>query len=181
MSIPPYGQFPTPDELNHIKAYFPNLKDKEWKKTGEKTGVTGPTAYNCYAWSLCRDDIGWIEQVIDALGNNNKILDVSDFDNFYHSRGYAVCGDCIDDCKPEKDMRKIALFYKNGIPAHASKEATDNNWWESKLGGNIRIMHRLDQLEGDEYGHVCRCYCIHEYGANPVVRGDIQIPPRSVE
>ena len=166
MSIPPKGKLPTSYELNYIQTYFPNLKENEWKKTGNETGIFGPTAYNCYAWSLCRDDIGWIEQIIDALGNNNNILDMSDFDNFYRNRGYVICGDCISDCTPEKNMRKIALFCKNKIPQHASKEAADDNWWESKLGGNIRIMHRLEQLEGEMYGRVCRCYCISENGAN---------------
>lgn len=166
MSDPPRGELPTTDELNRIQTYFPNLKKNEWKKTGNKTGMFGPEAYNCYAWSLCRDDIGWIDRVIDALGNNNKILDVSDFDNFYRDKGYVICGDCIDDCKPEKNMRKIALFCKYKIPQHASKETADNNWWESKLGGDIRIIHRLEQLEGQEYGHICRCYRIVENGAN---------------
>jgi len=39
-------------------------------------------------------------------------------------------------------------------------------WWESKLGREIRIIHRLEQLEGGEYGDVYRCYWKEDKTAN---------------
>jgi len=156
---PPRGISPSSDEINNLSEKFSNLKKDEWSKTGEATGVSGKNAYNCYAWSLCRDDVGWIEQIVDALGNNNKSLDVDDFDNFFSNKGYSVCGNSISDCKSESGKRKIALFGIDGRPTHAAKESDDDGWWESKLGGSIRILHRVEQLEGTSYGLVCRCYC----------------------
>ncbi len=171
-NIPPKGITPNKEEIEKLTEKFPNLHENEWSKTGEATGIWGPNAYNCYAWSLCRDDIGWIEQIIDALGNNNKILDVEDFDNFYKNKGYTVCGNSLTECNPEYEKRKIAIFCKDGKPMHAAKEAEDENWWESKLGSNIRIMHKLGQLEGEQYGEVCRCYHIIDKEANCSLKKD---------
>jgi len=76
---PPRGTSPDEGSVSFLKKHLPNLKDGEWSKTGNATGLVGSDAYNCYAWSLCRDDIGWIEQIVDALGNDNKIIDIEDF------------------------------------------------------------------------------------------------------
>ena len=160
LSRPSTGKIPSHEEKQILEREFPNLVDGEWWKTGESTGISGHGSYNCYAWSLCRKSLGWIDHIIDILGNNNRSLDTNDFDNFYSQKKYFVCGHSIDDCKHEQNRHKIALFCKDGRPAHVAKESKYEGWWESKLGGYIRIIHKLDQLEGRTYGTVCRCYCL---------------------
>lgn len=163
---PPRGTDPTNQEKADMKGAFPNLKDGEFKKTGEATGAKGPHpgSYNCFEWTLCKTD-EWLESGIDAAGNNDGKLDLDDFDKFYKNIGIEVCPDS-PKCDPECKKRKIAIFCKDGKPVHGSKETDDGGWWESKLGAGPRIIHKLDQLEGGQYGDVCRCYCKTDNNAN---------------
>lgn len=156
---PPMGNFPDAENIYEIKSDLPNLQDGEWAKTGDATYSPESRPYNCFAWSLCRNDIGWVYNIVDKWGNNNKIVEIEDFDRFYQSFGYEICGKSIQDCTSKKGLKKIALFCKDEKPQHAAKESKDG-WWESKLGNNIKIMHRLEQMEGGYYGNVCRCYCL---------------------
>ena len=94
------------------------------------------------------------------MGDGDMSLGIGDFDNFYSRKRYFVCGRSAADCRHEQNRHKIALFCKDGKPSHAAKESGYEGWWESKLGGYIRIIHRLEQLEGHNYGAVCRCYCL---------------------
>lgn len=158
---PPRGTTPNRDEIHMMRAKFPSLRDNEWTKTSNFVEDDNPIRYNCVAWSLCRSELGWIGSMIDECGNNNGVVDVEDFDAFYQICKYEICGTSIQDCVYEKNKRKIALFWKDGGHWHVAK-AVDSGWWESKLGENIRIMHRLEQMMGGKYGDICRCYCKNE-------------------
>lgn len=164
MGIPTKGIVPNFNEKTFVASRFPRLRDGEWTKTGNETGTTGPDAYNCIAWSLCRADAGWIQPEVKVDVQNETWLD--EFDRYYRRNGYEICGKSIQDCVPQKGKQKIALFSKNGEVSHAAKEVEDDGWWESKLGSYIKIMHRLEQLIGGVYGNICRCYCIDDPNFN---------------
>lgn len=143
---PPRGRAPTSSEKTEEESYFPNLND--WSVTGEAT-----PAYNCIGWSLCSESYGWVWP-----GNT-----VADFDALYKQHGWKESADCDPECK----KRKIALFCDSaGNPTHAAKEAADGGWWESKKGSSLRIMHRLNEMEGGYYGNVCKCYEKADNSAN---------------
>ena len=154
------GRNPTAAERQHAIGKYPRLRDGEWKVTGEAT-----CKYNCIEWSLCQDD-EWVWPQVDDAGDDDGTVEISDFDEFYQDKGFTICGTSSADCRPECRKRKVALFAKNGEPTHASKEILDGGWWESKRGKNIKIMHKLDQMEGGDYGDVVRCYCKDDPGAN---------------
>lgn len=157
---PPNGRDPTKEEKEDVREKYPNLKEGDWKVTGEKD-----CKYNCIEWSLCKDD-EWIWDQVDNAGNKNSDVEISDFDEFYKKQGLTKCGESSSECKPECKKRKVALFAKKGEPQHAAKETKDGGWWESKRGKNVKIIHRLDQLEGGFYGDVVRCYCKEDKSAN---------------
>lgn len=159
-SKPPSGRDPTEEEKKKLKGAFPKLKDGEWKVTGPKT-----CKYNCIEWSLCQS-AKWLWNQVDKAGDKDGKVEVEDFDAFYKKKGYTKCGTSSADCKPECKKRKVALFAKAGKPTHAAKEVADGGWWESKLGKHVKIIHRLDQLEGGFYGDVVRCYCKDDPTAN---------------
>ncbi len=154
---PPKGTSPTPTERKTVEGNFPNIK--RWSVTGQST-----TRYNCIEWSLCKEN-EWVWKQVDQFGDKDGTVEVSDFDEFYKRNGFTPCGTTSSECKPECKKRKVALFCKDGKPKHAAKE-TQDDWWESKLGRSIKIIHRLPQLEGGAYGNVCRCYCKDDPKAN---------------
>jgi len=169
--MPLTGEKPSVLEKKTLTKSFPKLRDKDWKKTSVATGHPDdppfdPDTYNCIAWSLCRDDLRWIWWQVDALCNDNGIVEIEDFDCFYEKFGLKICGEDGTNDNPECKIRKIALFCINGTPTHTAKEIADGGWWESKIGGDIRIVHRLNQLEGGIYGNVYRCYCKEDKTAN---------------
>ncbi|MBM3240488.1 RHS repeat-associated core domain-containing protein [Candidatus Poribacteria bacterium] len=156
---PPQGRDPTNAEREDAERKYPNLKWGEWSITGERT-----REYNCIAWS-CGILDRWVWDEVDQQtegGNGNRTVEVEDFDGFYKKKGYQESKNCDPECK----KRKIALFVKNGNPTHAARETADSGWWESKRGSNVRIMHRLSQLEGRVYGNVKKCYEIKDENAN---------------
>jgi len=148
---PPFGRDPTPEEQAHAARRYPQLK--HWKVTGEAI-----EAYNCIGWSLCSENFGWV----------NPKETLAEQDAFYASHGFAPSGTCEPECK----KRKVAVYCVDGKPAHGAKEVADGGWYESKRGGNIRIIHRREELEGGTYGNVCRCYEKVDETANLSICGE---------
>lgn len=97
---------------------------------------------------------------------------VKDFDDFFIFYGFEIRDDSKSNCKPEYKKRKIILYCIDGVPQHSAKEIADNDWWESKLGRGIRIVHRAKQLEGSKYGKICRCYSRDDASANLTLKGE---------
>ena len=162
--IPPFGVDPSSDEISCYSKIFPNLIAGEWKKTGNATGD-----YNCHAWGLlCSSDLGWIQPDRNTL----QIFTITGFDELYGQQGFTIHENSQPNCKPEYRQRKVALYCLNGVPRHSAKEIADDDWWESKLGSGIRIIHKLGHLEGDEYGTICRCYSRNDDNANLSLKGE---------
>lgn len=126
------GRLPTPAERKYLESFFPGLKGKKFKITGEQTG-----RYNCIAWTLGKTN-EWV----------NPTPTVGGMDSLYGVAGYKVA--------PE-DKAVIALFVKHAVPQHGAVRIS-GDLYESKLGSLHRIVHPLRTLEGKTYGHVERFY-----------------------
>lgn len=138
--IPGGGRAPTPEERLWLELNFPNLTEYSVTHSLDKD-------WNCIGWSLCSVQEGWVWP-----GDN-----VQDFDFLYGQHGWQPSENCL----PEDGKKKIALFCKDDVPTHAAKQV-EGDWWESKLGRGPRIIHRLNEIEGDirpdDYGNVYKCY-----------------------
>ena len=93
--------------------------------------------YNCISWTLGATD-SWV----------NPTQTVGGMDKLYGSYGYSVVSE---------DKAQIALFVKSGVPQHGAVNVS-GGWYESKLGQWYRIVHRLNDLEGETYGTVEKFY-----------------------
>jgi len=124
------GREPTVLETIQLKQVFPNLG--EFRITGEPT-----SNYNCIAWTLGKTG-SWI----------NPTQTVSGMDNLYASHGFKVTSE---------SQGQVALFVKDGQPQHGAVRIS-GDWYESKLGQSYRIVHKLQDLEGDIYGKAERYY-----------------------
>lgn len=130
------------DEVNDaVHNSFPHMNNFE---------IIGPpdNTFNC---------IGW------ALGMNNHFIwpgyNIENFDDLIDKAGGEEC----EDGKLEPGFTKIALFgsdlgYKTE-PTHMARQLS-NGKWTSKLGGNGKIIHELNEMEGGCYGHVIKFYKI---------------------
>lgn len=74
------------------------------------------------------------------------------FVSAYETIGYVDCG---EDGTFEAGFEKVALYAKDGVPQHAARQL-DAWHWTSKLGRSVDISHRLEHLEGEQYGKVVR-------------------------
>ena len=92
--------------------------------------------YNCIAWSLRITD--------EFMGRYRQ-----DYDQLYLAHGYIRVKD--------EGNAIIALYELDGKVTHAALRFS-NNWWESKLGRDYRVLHTLEELRGGIYGEVTRFY-----------------------
>ena len=67
----------------------------------------------------------------------------------YRTLGYEPC----DNPAFELGFEKIAIYLKDGVPKHASRQLP-NGRWSSKLGSAELIEHDFDALEGEIYGEI---------------------------
>jgi hypothetical protein len=150
-----------PDALTRLQreAIFPALVGCEYS-------ITAPQSldYNCIAWSveIINEVIWW--QVDQDYGDDDDVLESSDFDAFYDFYGYTLTGD-IDEADillyndppgpPENPegiehaARVVGSDVTEGCGCGAGK------WimFESKLGDFERLEHRRDQLNGPSFAY----------------------------
>jgi hypothetical protein len=106
--------------------------------------------YNCIAWAYGRNDV-WCEP--DPKGMyfwpiQIREYSIKAYEELFFSIGYSRC----DNSTPEKDYQKIALYIKDGKPAHAARQLPSGKW-TSKLGQDIDIEHDTpDVLNCETYG-----------------------------
>jgi len=103
--------------------------------------------YNCVASSIGRVN-AWIWPP-DRAGDGLAAMDL-----FYASLGWRRVPD------PPAEGEAIALFARSGEPQHVARrvQIPPDDWWESKLGRDLRIVHRLRELESTDYGDVLGFY-----------------------
>jgi hypothetical protein len=129
---------------------FPRL-DRSTKGVSQDTWQ-----YNCIAFALGFDNNWWWPRPEGDTywppGRPRKST-IAEFACVFSSEGYQRC----DNGSPEKGYQKIALYAKGDSPEHAARQETDGRW-KSKCGGNVDIVHRLEDLEGPCYGKVVQFF-----------------------
>jgi hypothetical protein len=151
------GKPPTPAQDSFQRRRFPKLTC--YSVTGDPTPRrSDPQSYNCIAFTVGLRNI-WTWDVVDSIfGNKNGLVEVADFDRFYSRYGYNTSASCAH----EAGKQKVALYGYGGIePTHAALQKdvkAPGEWWESKEGESKRIIHKLRDLEGVNYGQVIKCY-----------------------
>lgn len=111
--------------------------------------VTSPPSkeYNCIAWAAGDEKRFWW-----PLGGYwppaaPKETSLEAFVKVFDNLGYEKC----DNADLERGYRKIAIYVKDGIPAHAARQL-DNGRWTSKLGKREDVEHDSLMLPILSYG-----------------------------
>lgn len=126
---------------NQYEANLSALVRCEWSATAPYS-----TVYNCIAYSIGDTSRNYLEIDVDAVGDGDGDLELSDVVAFYDSKGY------------EQTSASLAtiMYYQN---FHAAKKKSCScgagQWdmWESKAGRNSHVLeHRKNQLNGTQYG-----------------------------
>lgn len=122
----------TEDEKVRFHDYFPALDVDKAVVTDEAT-----PEYNCIAWSGgITDQWVWPPSMYPGLPEDKA------FDKFYASRGFQ---------RAEKG--ELARWSNEQGITHGSISGPGHGpRWESKCGGEARIQHGFDELQGDIYG-----------------------------
>ena len=116
-------------------------------------------AYNCIAYAAGDARIYWWPLGEARSGDvywpddapNEETLEA--FEAAFASLGYEPC----DSDEFEEEYEKIALYADQNVPTHATRQDPTTGNWVSKLGDHVDIWHqRVDSLEGELYGNVCR-------------------------
>jgi len=132
------GRAPTEYEVSQLTEWFPNLaENKNLRVTGEACG-----SYNCISWSVgITGSWEWPGDGVDT------------FDKFYLSYGYIPLA-----VVESSDTAEVAYWESaDGDSTHGCRHVA-GDIWESKLGGSLRILHTLKDLEGDTYGYMKKLY-----------------------
>lgn len=146
--------------------YVPTqAQDKEQREAFPKlqcySMIQRPTLnYNCIASAVGINN-EWIWDKVDSYGNSNGRVEVSDFDNFFASFGFAPS----TNCGFTTGVDKIALYGHPSPPpgtgfepTHAARQVT-GGLFESKEGRDKKIRHGAGDLGGGgTYGELIKCY-----------------------
>jgi hypothetical protein len=132
------GRAPTKFEKREIDSWFPKLTERnDWRVTGEACD-----RYNCVSWS------------VGSTRNSAWPGDAAaDFDEFYLSYGYIP----LPAGEPPGNADAAYLKDAGGAPTHSCRRVA-GDIWESKFGASLRVLHRLDEIEGEAYGFVGGLY-----------------------
>ena len=123
----------TPTEKGYYSFFLPNLDVNSAVVTGEAN-----PDYNCIAWTLgFTTRTEWPGYCIE------------DFDNFYGLRGYVRASEGPIAAWGNDEMQMTHACVS--VPGYGL-------YWESKLGRELRIRHRLKELESPLYGKVIAFY-----------------------
>lgn len=135
------GREPTAEERAEIESWAPRLKARrDWRVTGEACH-----RYNCFAWS-----VGARGSHLHADGDYFE-----QFDEFYLRYGYLP----LEPGRAASEA-DVALWAIGGVVLHAARHV-HGEFWESKLGfegPSVRALHRLQELDGPNYGTPARFY-----------------------
>lgn len=141
---------PSALELAQLLQAFPKL-------TCSAFDFTSPceTQYNCIAWAA-GDDKQWWEPAPNRFWPAGAPFNftIAAYLSAFATCGYSTCS----NGNLEDSVEKVALFAKNGLPTHASRQLP-NGEWTSKLGKAWDITHSTYSLEGPAYGTVVAFLC----------------------
>lgn len=132
-----------------IERSFPRLTQNGFALTSEQT-----PDYNCVAWAAGEKNRWWWP---DALGVSywppgvTRSEDLFAFITAFEQLDYQPCksGDREEGCE------KIAVYVapSSGVPIHLARQL-ENGRWTSKIGCIEDIEHDLEDLCGEQYGHI---------------------------
>lgn len=125
---------------------FPGLDFKR----DELTSPADPR-YNCIAWAAGTDRRWW-SHLLPYYWPPNVAREetLEAYIGAFETLGYTVC----ETATPEGGYEKIALYaMPTREPTHAARQLADGRW-TSKLGSLEDLTHRLEDLEGVNYGRV---------------------------
>jgi hypothetical protein len=111
----------------------------------------GTWEYNCIAWAVGRTDAWWWPVPGRYWPPNvPREETLASFVAALVTLGYVPCA----DAHVEPGAQKIALYARDGVPTHSSRQLADG-WWTSKMGPSVDIEHATpDEVAGDVYGDV---------------------------
>lgn len=115
-----------------------------------------PHYHNCIAYAAGDNIRAWWPDKFppnsrdywpDGVPHDDESLDT--FLQAFATIDYKPC----KDGKQEVGYEKVAFYATGNEVKHAARQQLDGSW-RSKLGKQEDIEHRLEGLEGDEYGYV---------------------------
>ena len=151
MPNPPRGRPPTPHELTDHQLAFPFLK--RFSITGE-----ADPSYDCVSFTV-------MPHAPTKLWPSPALVEVGGFealDVFYRQRNFCR----LDSVPNDHEVTCVAVFGLDDKPTHVALRDRHAEWWESKLGAGIRILHRLAELEGGRYGRIVAYYAMPRAAAH---------------
>jgi len=126
---------------------FPNLDSTpvSFAITSEATGQ-----YNCIAWAMGDPGRWWWPSPVSYWPQGCPMeVTIHSFGATFEALGYSDC----PDGRKEEDFEKVALYARGDEPTHVARQLPSGEW-TSKIGANVDIEHKLEDLEGPLYGKV---------------------------
>lgn len=164
MLVPPRGRPPTEAEVREYQVAFPFLT--RFSVTGE-----ADASYDCVSFTVTPDEPRMLRPTegLVALGGFDAL------ELFYRRRNFSP----VEAVPSDLGTTCVALFGIGDKPTHVALRDRHTEWWESKLGTGVRILHPLPDLEGGRYGHVMAYYAAPRTGAAPDVPAPGIVPTLS--
>jgi hypothetical protein len=130
-----------------LEAGFPNLSRTSYSLESPPT-----RRYNCIAWAAGDATRWWwpIDHPMYSWPVEPRIESLEGFIQAFSALGYEIC----DSSAPEVGYEKVAIYATTDpTPTHMARQLADGRW-TSKCGVMEDIIHPLEALEGQTYGHV---------------------------
>lgn len=142
---------PSQSESQSLLIYFPNLNLSNHRITSPKS-----REYNCVAWAAGIDDQQiWPDGSEDLAeevvwpGEVRNDESVEAFIAYFESIGYFLC----ENPTLEEGFQKIAIFVKDDLPTHVSRQLPTGKWSSKMSFDEVDIEHDdLDCISGERYG-----------------------------
>ncbi|MCP4155989.1 MAG: DUF4157 domain-containing protein [bacterium] len=159
------GRRPNQMENTFLDREFTGLVDREYCILHPPPNPA-LSQYNCFAYALGITDH---HVTGDMVRGSDSSVRRDDFDRYFAEYGFYPC---------VRSHAEIVLYINNIYPLHAAKRSTficdGEPMFESKLGENFILVHKMNQISGIGYGRPEAFYC----RLSRTMNQPIQNPPR---